>query len=103
MTEGLLSWQVGESWRTHALHARTVSSVMDLGKFCMICPANKSSKMPLIRASLGAQLVKKPIAKARDVGLIPGPGRFTCQTAAKLGQKTLGPEAQALKQEKPLQ
>ena len=48
-------------------------------------------------------MVKKPIAKARDVGLIPGPGRFTCQTAAKLGQKTLGPEAQALKQEKPLQ
>ena len=48
-------------------------------------------------------MVKKPIAKARDVGLIPGPGRFTCHAAAILGQKTLGPEAQAPKQEKPLQ
>ena len=48
-------------------------------------------------------MLKKLIAKPRDVGLIPGPGRFICQAAAKLGQKTLGPEAQALQQEKPLQ
>ena len=58
--------------------------------------------MPLIRASLGAQLVKNPIAKARDVGLIPGPGRSTCRGAATLVQKPLGPAAQAPQQEKPL-
>ena len=32
-------------------------------------------------------MVKRLIAKARDMGLIPGPGRFTCRAAAKLRQR----------------